>query len=94
MHGTDFETHFEVYNHLYSYNHRQSVALKVKIDRTSATTHSITPLWEGANWPERETFDLLGIHFEGHPNLTRIMLPDDWVGYPLRKDYEPHDVEV
>jgi NADH-quinone oxidoreductase subunit C len=51
-------------------------------------------LWEGANWPERETYDLLGIQFTGHPNLTRIMMPDDWVGYPLRKDYEPYDVEV
>ncbi|MEH7383994.1 NADH-quinone oxidoreductase subunit C, partial [Bacillus sp. JJ1521] len=94
LHGTDFQTHMEVYVHLFSYKNRQSVALKVKIDRDEPITGSLSPLWEGANWPEREAFDLLGIKFEGHPNLTRILLPDDWVGYPLRKDYEPYDVEV
>ncbi|MCA0989007.1 NADH-quinone oxidoreductase subunit C [Guptibacillus algicola] len=93
-HGTDFETHMEIYNHLYSYQNNQSVALKVKIDREKPVIQSITPLWTGANWPEREAFDLLGIVFEGHPNMTRIMMPDDWVGHPLRKDYEPYDVEV
>lgn len=94
MHGTDFQTHMEIYNHLYSYKNKQSVALKVKIDRENPVIPSIQPIWEGANWPERETYDLLGIQFTGHPNLTRIMMPDDWVGYPLRKDYEPYDVEV
>ncbi|WP_078414404.1 NADH-quinone oxidoreductase subunit C [Priestia abyssalis] len=94
LHGTDFQTHFEIYVHLYSYKNRQSVALKTKIDREKGTMASIAPLWAGADWPERETYDLLGIIFEGHPNLKRIMLPDDWVGYPLRKDYEPYDVEV
>lgn len=94
MHGTDFETHMEIYNHLYSYKNKQTVALKVKIDRENPVIPSIQPVWEGANWPERETYDLLGIQFTGHPNLTRIMMPDDWVGYPLRKDYEPYDVEV
>jgi len=94
LHGTDFQTHMEIYVHLFSYKNRQSVALKVKLDRDEPTTASLQPLWEGANWPEREAFDLLGIKFEGHPNLTRILLPDDWVGHPLRKDYEPFDVEV
>mgnify|MGYP005839248431 CR=1 FL=1 len=94
LHGSDFETHMEVYVHFYSYKNSQSVALKVKIDRDNPVINSLQPLWEGANWPERETFDLLGITFKDHPNLTRIMLPDDWVGYPLRKDYEPYDVEV
>ncbi|MYL62351.1 NADH-quinone oxidoreductase subunit C [Bacillus hwajinpoensis] len=93
-HGTDFETHMEIYNHLYSYQNRQSVALKVKIDRDKPVVDSLTSLWAGANWPEREGYDLLGIVFNGHPNLTRIMMPDDWVGHPLRKDYEPYDVEV
>jgi NADH-quinone oxidoreductase subunit C len=93
-HGTDFETHMEIYNHLYSYQNRQSVALKVKIDRDKPVIDSLTSLWAGANWPEREGYDLLGIVFNGHPNLTRIMMPDDWVGHPLRKDYEPYDVEV
>ena len=93
-HGTDFETHMEVYNHFYSYQNNQSVALKVKLDRNEPVIDSLTSLWEGANWPEREGYDLLGITFKGHPNLTRIMMPDDWVGHPLRKDYEPYDVEV
>ncbi|MFC3886429.1 NADH-quinone oxidoreductase subunit C [Bacillus songklensis] len=94
LHGTDFQTHFEVYVHLYSYKNHQPVALKVKIDRERPALASITKLWAGADWPERETYDLLGIIFDGHTNLKRIMLPDDWVGYPLRKDYEPYDVEV
>ncbi|WP_394172606.1 NADH-quinone oxidoreductase subunit C [Guptibacillus hwajinpoensis] len=93
-HGTDFETHMEIYNHFYSYQNNQSVALKVKLDRNEPVIDSLTSLWEGANWPEREGYDLLGITFKGHPNLTRIMMPDDWVGHPLRKDYEPYDVEV
>ena len=94
LHGTDFETHMEVYLHLYSYPNDQSVALKVKLDRNEPTIDSVVPLWEGANWPEREAYDLLGITFVGHPNLKRIFLPDDWVGHPLRKDYEQYDVEV
>uniref|UniRef100_UPI00047B5848 NADH-quinone oxidoreductase subunit C n=1 Tax=Bacillus sp. J33 TaxID=935836 RepID=UPI00047B5848 len=94
LHGTDFETHMEVYAHLYSYKNRQSVALKVKISRDEPEIDSLQPLWAGANWPECEAFDLLGIKFKGHPNLYRIMLGDDWIGHPLRKDYEPYDVEV
>jgi NADH-quinone oxidoreductase subunit C len=94
LHGTDFETHMEVYVHLYSYKNRQSVAFKVRLDRDEPTIESLQPIWAGANWPECEAFDLLGIKFTGHPNLYRIMLGEDWVGHPLRKDYEPYDVEV
>lgn len=93
-HGTDFVTHMEVYVHLYSYKNKQSVALKVKLDRDEPIIDSLQPLWAGAEWPECETYDLLGIKFRNHPNLRRIMLGEDWVGYPLRKDYEPYDVEV
>ncbi|WP_458411678.1 NADH-quinone oxidoreductase subunit C [Schinkia sp. CFF1] len=93
-HGSDFMTHMEVYNHFYSYKNRQSVALKVKINRDEATIDSLTPLWPGCDWPERESYDLLGIKYTNHPNLKRIMLADDWVGHPLRKDYEQYDVEV
>ena len=93
LHGTDFQTHVEVYVHLYSYKNRQSVALKVKIDRDNPVIDSLVPLWPGANWPECEAYDLLGIRFEGHPNLIRIFLGENWVGYPLRKDYEPYDME-
>ncbi|PFW42203.1 NADH-quinone oxidoreductase subunit C [Bacillus thuringiensis] len=94
LHATDFVTHMEVYVHLFSYGKKQSVAVKVKVDREAPQVESVTALWKGADWPEREAYDLLGIVFKGHPNLTRILMPDDWVGYPLRKDYEPYDVEV
>ncbi|PFI51336.1 NADH-quinone oxidoreductase subunit C [Bacillus cereus] len=94
LHATDFVTHMEVYVHLFSYGKKQSVAVKVKLDREAPQVESVTPLWKGADWPEREAYDLLGIAFKDHPNLSRILMPDDWVGYPLRKDYEPYDVEV
>ena len=89
-----FVTHMEVYVHLFSYGKKQSVAVKVKLDREAPQVESVTALWKGADWPEREAYDLLGIVFKGHPNLSRILMPDDWVGHPLRKDYEPYDVEV
>ena len=76
---------------LYSYKNHQSVALKVKIDRDLPVIESLVPLWPGANWAECEAYDLLGIQFNEHPNLHRIMLGEDWIGHPLRKDY---DVEV
>ncbi|MGG0845990.1 NADH-quinone oxidoreductase subunit C, partial [Peribacillus simplex] len=94
LHGTDFESHMEIYVHLHSFNMNQSVALKVKLDRDSPVIPSLAPLWPGANWPECEAYDLLGINFQEHPDLKRILLGDDWKGYPLRKDYQPYDVEV
>ncbi|MGE6849970.1 NADH-quinone oxidoreductase subunit C [Bacillus tropicus] len=94
LHATDFVTYMEVYVHLFSYGKKQSVAVKVKLDREAPQVESVTALWKGADWPEREAYDLLGIVFKGHPNLSRILMPDDWVGHPLRKDYEPYDVEV
>jgi NADH-quinone oxidoreductase subunit C len=93
-HGSDFETHMEIYNHFYSFKTKESIALKTKIDRDEPIIDSLVPIWEGANWPERESYDLLGIKYTGHPDLTRIMLSDDWVGHPLRKDYVQHDEEV
>ncbi|SFD64410.1 NADH (or F420H2) dehydrogenase, subunit C, partial [Bacillus sp. 491mf] len=94
LHATDFATHMEVYVHLFSYGKKQSVAVKVKLDRDEPRVPSIVSLWSGADWPEREAYDLLGVVFEGHPNLKRILMPDDWIGYPLRKDYEPFDAGV
>ncbi|RID83480.1 NADH-quinone oxidoreductase subunit C [Mesobacillus zeae] len=94
LHGTDFETHMEIYVHLYSYKNRQPLALKVKVDRSEPVIESLQPLWAGAEWPECEAYDLLGIKFTGHPNLQRILLGEEWIGYPMRKDYEPFDVEV
>lgn len=94
LHGTDFKEYMEVYVHLYSFSQKENMALKVKLDREQPEIDSLTPLWEGANWPECEAYDLLGIKFTNHPDLKRIFLGEDWEGYPLRKDYEPYDVEV
>lgn len=94
LHGVDYEDRMEVYYHLYSYKNRQSVAVKVKTSREQPSVASVMDIWHGANWNERETFDLLGIHFPGHTDLRRILLPDEWVGYPLRKDYVQYDEEV
>lgn len=74
----------------------QKQRLRVHVDATGEppTVPSITPLWSGANFMEREAFDLFGIHFEGHPHLVRILLPDEWEGHPLRKDYGVGKVAV
>lgn len=92
--GTDQETHLEVVYHLISLSTKHDYCVKVKTDREQGAIPSVTAVWSTANWNEREVYDLLGVDFTGHPNMTRIMLPDDWVGYPLRKDYEPLDPEV
>lgn len=72
---------------LQSYIHRHQIIVKVQLDRNAPRVNSICSLYRSANWYERECFDMLGVHFEGHPNLKRILLPPDWVGHPLRKDY-------
>lgn len=92
--GVDQETHLEVVYHLISLTTRTNYCVRVTTDRETPSIPSVTSVWEGANWNEREVFDLLGIDFPGHPNMTRIMMADDWVGHPLRKDYEPLDPEV
>jgi NADH-quinone oxidoreductase subunit C len=61
--------------------------VKAKVDDDEPEIDSITELWQGANWHERECFDMFGIRFKGHPDLRRILMPDDWDGHPLRKDY-------
>ena len=66
--------------------------LKCDVARTDPRIDSLCDLWPAANWQEREVFDLFGIVFEGHPNMTRILLPDDWSGHPLRKDYEDEHI--
>ena len=73
--------------HLFSYDKRHGFVLKVLLDRAAPTVASVEPVWKSADWLEREQYDLMGVQFEGHPDLRRIMLPDDWVGHPLRKDY-------
>jgi NADH-quinone oxidoreductase subunit C len=78
--------------HLYSYAKRHAFILKVELDRAAPSVASLYPVWKAADWLEREQYDLLGVTFTGHPDLRRVMLPDDWVGHPLRKDYkEPGD---
>ena len=77
----------EVIYHLYSITKNLHFVIKVVLDRETPSVPSITSIWGTANWHERETFDLFGIHFEGHPDLRRILLPANWEGFPLRKDY-------
>jgi NADH-quinone oxidoreductase subunit C len=77
--------------HLFSYQHRHYAVLKVSVPREQPDIPSVQPIWPGANWFEREAYDLMGIRFTGHPDLRRIMLPDDWVGHPLRKDYREQE---
>lgn len=81
------EPRFEVNYHLLSIEYRTRLRLKVRLAGNDPNVLSVTPVWSTANWHERESFDLFGIRFEGHPDLTRILMPDDWEGYPLRKDY-------
>ncbi len=78
----------EVVYHLWSYEHRHGCQLRVRLDRANPVVDSVGDIWPVADWHERETWDLLGVTFRGHRNLTRIMMPVDWVGHPLRKDYE------
>ena len=78
----------EVVYHLLSYRHRHAIKLKVELDRASPVVDTVEGVWKTANWFEREVYDLFGVTFTGHPDLRRLMLPDDWVGHPLRKDYQ------
>ncbi len=81
------EPRFEVVYQLFSIPNKKYVRLKVKLAGDDANVDSLTPIWPGANFFEREVFDLFGIRFDEHPNLTRIMMPENWEGHPLRKDY-------
>jgi NADH-quinone oxidoreductase subunit C len=81
----------EVVYHLYSYRHRHTFVLKVHLPREGGSVPTVEGVWGVANWHEREAYDLFGIVFEGHSDLRRILLPDDWVGHPLRKDWQDPD---
>ena len=78
---------FEVVYQLFSTTNKNYLRLKVRLPGEDANIDSLTPLWPGANFFEREVFDLFGVRFDEHPNLARIMMPEDWEGHPLRKDY-------
>ena len=81
------EPRFEVVYHLHSPERNERLRLKCRLEGSNTEIESVTGVWRGANWYERETFDLFGIRFRNHPDLRRIMLPDTWEGHPLRKDY-------
>jgi NADH-quinone oxidoreductase subunit C len=78
---------FQLSYHIVSHTYKERIRLRVLLDGDAPSVESITSVWPSANFYEREVFDLFGIGFEGHPNLRRIMMPDDWQGHPLRKDY-------
>ena len=78
---------FQLSYHLLSHAYKERIRLCAMVHEEDPSVESITSLWPGANYYEREVFDLFGIRFEGHPNLRRILMPDDWKGHPLRKDY-------
>ncbi|MGA8367195.1 MAG: NADH-quinone oxidoreductase subunit C [Candidatus Acidiferrales bacterium] len=81
------EPRFEVNYHLLSIERRDRLRLKVRVQGSEPVAPTVTPVWPTANWHEREIFDLFGLRFQGHPDLRRILMPEDWEGYPLRKDY-------
>ena len=85
--GPEEDPRFEVNYHLFSTTHYQRLRLKVLLSEDDAEVDTITDVWRTADWHERETFDLVGIKFKGHPDLRRILLPSDFDGHALRKDY-------
>ena len=93
------EPRFELIYILVSLAHRQRVRVKVRLHGTDAHVATVSDLWPAANWLEREVWDLFGIAFDGHPDPRRLLMPEDWDGYPLRKDYPvqilktPHTAE-
>lgn len=84
------EPRFEVVYLLHSIERNERLRVKCKLSGDDPYIDSVCSVWEGANWYERETFDLFGVIFRGHPNLTRIMMPEGWEGHPLRKDFPIH----
>ncbi len=78
---------FQLSYHILSHAFKERIRLRAMVDEPDPAIESITSVWAGANYYEREVFDLFGIRFAGHPDLRRIMMPDDWKGHPLRKDY-------
>ena len=86
--GTDYKDRLEVVYILYSMKQRHRYTLKCRLSREAPALHTVESVWGVANWHEREAYDMFGIVFEGHSDMRRILCPDDWEGYPLRKDYK------
>ena len=92
--GVDYpkQGHIQVVYHLFSYALRHGFVLKVNATRDDPVVPTVSDVWSAADWMEREVFDLLGVTFTGHPDLRRILMPEDWPGHPLRKDFvEPQE---
>lgn len=83
----DWSPRFEMVYHFFSLRHNHRLRIKVKVSENDLSVASLTPLWPIADWLEREVWDMFGIKFEGHPNLKRILMYEEFVGHPLRKDY-------
>lgn len=86
--GVDYKGKLGVTYHLHSMTLRHKIVLKVEVPTDAPNVPSVESVWKTADWHEREAFDLYGLNFTGHPDLRRILLPYDWEGYPLRKDYQ------
>lgn len=91
--GMDFGDYFEVVYQLSSLSGPQRLRIKARVDRENPVINSVYPIWQGADFLEREAYDMFGIQFKGHPNLQRIFMWDDFEGYPLRKDYNSESPE-
>lgn len=85
--SVDYNEEFEVVYHLYSIPTNDKICVKTRVPRNSAEVDSQIDIWPTADWQEREVYDLMGIKFKGHPNLIRVLLPDNFDGHPLRKDF-------
>ncbi len=90
--AVDRKSYFELFYHLVNVENEEKIFIRTKAERKDPTVPSVVSLWKGADWQEREVYDLFGVTFEGHPELKRILLPEDWEGFPLRKDYEDFEV--
>ena len=84
----DWKTHLTMVYHLSSTKHRHTIVVKCKLDRTTPVVETVCDIWRTAEFHEREVFEMFGVEFKNHPDLRKLILPADWVGFPLRKDYE------
>ena len=92
--AVDYKEYFEMVYSLYSRRYDKWVTVKVKLDRDNPEVESMTQIWEGTNFEERETYDLMGVKFLHHPDLRRILMPDNYEAHPLRKDFVPLEPRI